>query len=1022
MSAEIEKKVAEYLRKNPAPKDKKQFHKFAETVAKEHGIAEETAYEMLGSILSGGKSKGDKKPVDPKELAMGVKVEMEHTDNKIIADKIARDHLSEVPDYYTRLAAMEKTALQKAIDKVEVVMKEFKEGKLKSSSGQKVTDRKQALAIAMSESGKSKKMKEDEETEEEEEKMEKANRQFVHIHGNLFMDMEKAATHKYIKRLPKSAGKGYIYFYNRQQVRDYEKTGKIPEQKEGKSGGILSGIMSFFGFKDEAKAREKVDALYSKNKGSLGVEKKAFADHLNEYLSNKDKWDAKFVKGQDKKGGESVPKKKTDKKEGHKSGVTSKVDGEKWDVGLMKKIAGIVQGEPTRGKSMDEKTMKGKPLAKEEIESYLEAEKKLNDANDRLAVLDPDSSEYKKEEKISDAMEKELQEQVDAATKSYGITADEFVDQINKFSEKKSDKSSASAGATKEGLKEFTIVDNDNPSRSVKIKAKDKNDAMDRGASELKTMNIRTYEKSSSGAGGEGGGKAPKNIEEFRSNMVKQIDEKIKKAEAEIDDAKKKEKEGVQVMLQSHRMNEARNFIDDQKDKRHWYSGGRGDERLKEEYRKAIKDKKELSLADKKMFPDLTAERLAKETGLNFYHDEETSGTGIRFSFDSQGYRINEIKENGLYEIGDNSGRMITFSEAENIKKDLKSISDKASAAAEEEAKFEKERSENIKSQGWQSSTASKEGFKLKMGKGFVDVSPKDIKKTFKVWGEDVFIIKSPEGGYSATEKKTGLKIGKGSNIEKTVENAKTVLATQSEKRFKDAIAFESKMSEAGKNPVESTKETEKTKGNIAPNNEFEKLPDGSKKAFNESWDGKDIKKMSSILHLGNKTLRKEFESRSGIKLPKTVKGTDEEIKKYFENQPLSKAVTLLTEELAKAKKMPIGTVNKKGYEKVAEGKWVKKKGSEGKKPDEKKPEKKPGKDEKSEKGGLDEGKLGIMKSVLKKVANILAEALSGKDVNAPTGAAVEQTGENIKETGKNIQAKKKADAQKKQEQKGKGK
>ena len=36
-------------------------------------------------------------------------------------------------------------------DKVGVVMKEFKEGKLKSSSGQKVTNPKQAIAIGLSE-------------------------------------------------------------------------------------------------------------------------------------------------------------------------------------------------------------------------------------------------------------------------------------------------------------------------------------------------------------------------------------------------------------------------------------------------------------------------------------------------------------------------------------------------------------------------------------------------------------------------------------------------------------------------------------------------------------------------------------------------------------------------------------------------------------------------------------------------------------------------------------------------------
>lgn len=42
----------------------------------------------------------------------------------------------------------------KASEKVEKAMHEMKQGKLKSSSGQKVTDRKQAIAIGLSEARK----------------------------------------------------------------------------------------------------------------------------------------------------------------------------------------------------------------------------------------------------------------------------------------------------------------------------------------------------------------------------------------------------------------------------------------------------------------------------------------------------------------------------------------------------------------------------------------------------------------------------------------------------------------------------------------------------------------------------------------------------------------------------------------------------------------------------------------------------------------------------------------------------
>ena len=45
--------------------------------------------------------------------------------------------------------------------KVRLVMKEFKAGKLKSSSGEKITSPQQALAIALSEAGMSRKPKKD---------------------------------------------------------------------------------------------------------------------------------------------------------------------------------------------------------------------------------------------------------------------------------------------------------------------------------------------------------------------------------------------------------------------------------------------------------------------------------------------------------------------------------------------------------------------------------------------------------------------------------------------------------------------------------------------------------------------------------------------------------------------------------------------------------------------------------------------------------------------------------------------
>jgi hypothetical protein len=93
------------------------------------------------------------------ELGKGIEVEKEHTDTiqKIYDHKIkpedapkeiAKDHLEEMDNYYTELAKMEGL---KDGGKIAIVMKEFKDGTLKTSHGEKVTDEKQAIAIALSE-------------------------------------------------------------------------------------------------------------------------------------------------------------------------------------------------------------------------------------------------------------------------------------------------------------------------------------------------------------------------------------------------------------------------------------------------------------------------------------------------------------------------------------------------------------------------------------------------------------------------------------------------------------------------------------------------------------------------------------------------------------------------------------------------------------------------------------------------------------------------------------------------------
>jgi len=59
--------------------------------------------EEIGDMLSGGL--GDSKSPNefsPEQIKLGIKVEMEHTDDPMIAVEIALDHLMEDPEYYTR--------------------------------------------------------------------------------------------------------------------------------------------------------------------------------------------------------------------------------------------------------------------------------------------------------------------------------------------------------------------------------------------------------------------------------------------------------------------------------------------------------------------------------------------------------------------------------------------------------------------------------------------------------------------------------------------------------------------------------------------------------------------------------------------------------------------------------------------------------------------------------------------------------------------------------------------------------
>lgn len=119
MSDVTKKDVAGFFRDNPNPQDTK-LHAWAEGKGQEPDKVEAKAYELAtaeakkqgkGDKIPGGKADDkSKSDFDPKQLAMGKKVEMEHTDNPALAAEIARDHLSEpgAKHYYDELEKMEK--------------------------------------------------------------------------------------------------------------------------------------------------------------------------------------------------------------------------------------------------------------------------------------------------------------------------------------------------------------------------------------------------------------------------------------------------------------------------------------------------------------------------------------------------------------------------------------------------------------------------------------------------------------------------------------------------------------------------------------------------------------------------------------------------------------------------------------------------------------------------------------------------------------------------------------------------
>ena len=105
--ADFHDKIIKWFMKNPRPGDD-QVHSLAEKLGIKPDKFESHIYMILSDLIHEGRSKNFTGEYDSKELVMGIEVEKEHLPYPSIAEKIAKDHLAEIPDYYTRLKKMEK--------------------------------------------------------------------------------------------------------------------------------------------------------------------------------------------------------------------------------------------------------------------------------------------------------------------------------------------------------------------------------------------------------------------------------------------------------------------------------------------------------------------------------------------------------------------------------------------------------------------------------------------------------------------------------------------------------------------------------------------------------------------------------------------------------------------------------------------------------------------------------------------------------------------------------------------------
>ena len=106
-------KIQKPIKKQKSMPDNKfkyinEFDKYTDTEHNDWDVSYREFYEHLtevGSLTGGVGDTTAPSNVNTKELSIGLQVEMEHTNDEKIATEIAMDHLTEDPEYYSKLVA-----------------------------------------------------------------------------------------------------------------------------------------------------------------------------------------------------------------------------------------------------------------------------------------------------------------------------------------------------------------------------------------------------------------------------------------------------------------------------------------------------------------------------------------------------------------------------------------------------------------------------------------------------------------------------------------------------------------------------------------------------------------------------------------------------------------------------------------------------------------------------------------------------------------------------------------------------